>query len=76
MDSDHFLVAPQPVAVRSSIDVFGLNKRVVLEIESQPFGRVAFVIIGAVQVGSISLSVWQGQAVAKVGSSVSASAQI
>lgn len=57
----------QPVAVRSSIDVFGLNRRVVLEMDTEQFGQVVYVIIGAVQVGSICLSVWQGQTVTKVG---------
>jgi hypothetical protein len=56
----------QPVAVCSSIDVLGLNKRVVLELRTEHFGRVVFIIIGAVQVGSIHLSVWSGQAVHKV----------
>lgn len=56
----------QPVAVRSSIDVFGENKRLVVEIDSPDFGTVVYVIIAAVQVGSITMTTKEGQAVSKV----------
>lgn len=56
----------QPVAVRSSIDVFGQNKRLVMDIETEEFGSVVYVIIAAVQVGSIVMSVKEGQRVSKV----------
>lgn len=56
----------QPVAVRSSIDVFGENKRLVVEIDSPEFGTVVYVIIAAVQVGSITMTTKEGQAVSKV----------
>lgn len=56
----------QPVVVTSPLDVFDLNKRAVLLIASPEFGRVAYVIIGALQVGSIHLSVAPGDRLAKV----------
>ncbi len=56
----------QPVAVRSSIDVFGENKRLVVEIDSPEFGTLVYVIIAAVQVGSITMTTKEGQAVSKV----------
>ena len=59
--------ALQPVAVRSSIDVFGENKRLVVEIDSEAFGSVVYVIIAAVQVGSITMTTKEGQRVSKVG---------
>ncbi len=61
--------AVQPVAVRSSIDVFGENKRLVVEIGSAEFGSVVYVIIAAVQVGSITMTTKEGQQVTKVCSS-------
>ena len=56
----------QPVAVRSSIDVFGENKRLIVEIDSPEFGTLVYVIIAAVQVGSITMTTKEGQAVSKV----------
>ncbi|BDA47835.1 phosphatidylserine decarboxylase proenzyme 2 [Coccomyxa sp. Obi] len=59
------LYSVKPVAVRSSIDVFGENKRLVVEIDSPDFGIVAYVIIAAVQVGSITMTTKEGQTVSK-----------
>ncbi|EIE18258.1 phosphatidylserine decarboxylase like protein [Coccomyxa subellipsoidea C-169] len=59
------LYSVKPVAVRSSIDVFGENKRLVVEIGSAEFGSVVYVIIAAVQVGSITMTTKEGQQVTK-----------
>jgi hypothetical protein len=56
----------QPVVVTSPLDVFDLNKRAVLLLASPHFGRVAYIVIGALQVGSIRLSVSPGDRLAKV----------
>ena len=57
----------QPVVVRSPLDVFGLNRRCLLAIDSAKFGRVACAVIGALQVGSIRLKVTEGDRLTKVG---------
>lgn len=44
------------MAIRSELDVYGENKRVVSTIESKEFGTVAYVAIGAMMVGSIQLT--------------------
>lgn len=43
-------------AMGSSTDVLGLNKRTVVEIDTDEFGAVALVIVGALEVGSIVLT--------------------
>ncbi|CAG8452345.1 7063_t:CDS:10 [Paraglomus brasilianum] len=45
-----------PMAIRSELDVYGENKRTISYINSQQFGNVAFVAIGAMMVGSIILT--------------------
>ncbi|CAG8630501.1 12901_t:CDS:10 [Funneliformis mosseae] len=42
-----------PMAIRSTLDVYGENKRAVCYINSPQFGKVAFIAIGAMMVGSI-----------------------
>lgn len=42
-----------PIALRSDVDVLSRNKRAYVEIESEDFGRVLFVAIGATDVGSV-----------------------
>lgn len=44
------------VAVRSLVDVLGRNKRTVVTVDSPEFGRVALVIVGAIEVASINLT--------------------
>ena len=61
----------QPVVVTSPLDVFDLNKRTILSIASPDFGRVAYVVIGALQVGSIQLDVAPGNRLAKVPACIS-----
>lgn len=56
----------KPVAVKSSIDVYGCNKRAILELETPQFGDVLFIMVAAVQVGSIKLTAGSGDAVRKV----------
>ncbi|KAF9113300.1 hypothetical protein BGX27_001836 [Mortierella sp. AM989] len=55
-----------PMAIRSRLDVYGENKRVVSTIESKEFGTVAYVAIGAMMVGSISLTTKAGQLVERM----------
>ncbi|RKP22924.1 phosphatidylserine decarboxylase-domain-containing protein, partial [Syncephalis pseudoplumigaleata] len=45
-----------PMAIRSSLDVYGENKRVVSILNSEKFGRVVYVCIGAMLVGSVVLT--------------------
>ncbi|KAI3620409.1 hypothetical protein CBS9595_002376 [Malassezia furfur] len=52
-----------PMGIRSTIDVFGENKRVVIPILTEEFGMVYITAIGAMMVGSILLSVTPGQRV-------------
>ena len=56
----------KPVAVRSPIDVYDCNKRSILELESSQFGQVLYIMIAAVQVGSIKLTAASGDRVRKV----------
>ncbi|KAJ1657063.1 phosphatidylserine decarboxylase [Dispira simplex] len=45
-----------PMAIRSGLDVYGENVRVINLIDSPQFGRVAFVSIGAMMVGSVVIT--------------------
>ncbi|KAL0090330.1 phosphatidylserine decarboxylase-domain-containing protein [Phycomyces blakesleeanus] len=53
-----------PMAIRTTLDVYGENVRCVVHMESEEFGNVAIVCIGAMMVGSIVLT-------AKVGDKLS-----
>ncbi|KAG9071245.1 hypothetical protein KI688_008791 [Linnemannia hyalina] len=55
-----------PMAIRSQLDVYGENKRMVSTIQSPEFGTVAYVAIGAMMVGSIVLTTKAGQAVERM----------
>ncbi|KAK3812731.1 MAG: phosphatidylserine decarboxylase-domain-containing protein [Linnemannia elongata] len=55
-----------PMAIRSQLDVYGENKRVVSTIQSREFGTVSYVAIGAMMVGSIVLTTQAGQAVERM----------
>ncbi|KAF9299974.1 hypothetical protein BGZ91_009923, partial [Linnemannia elongata] len=55
-----------PMAIRSQLDVYGENKRVVSTIQSREFGTVSYVAIGAMMVGSIVLTTKAGQAVERM----------
>ena len=60
----------KPVAVRSPIDVYDSNKRTILEMDCAHFGRVLYIAIAAVQVGSIELSVSAEDCIKKVAFSI------
>ncbi|KAF9309743.1 hypothetical protein BG003_009387 [Podila horticola] len=64
IDGEYFTV--NPMAIRSRLDVYGENKRVVSTIESKEFGKVAYVTIGAMMVGSIVLTTQGGQQVERM----------
>ncbi|KAI9265639.1 phosphatidylserine decarboxylase-domain-containing protein [Sporodiniella umbellata] len=49
-----------PMAIRTTLDVYGDNKRDVVYIESETFGKVAIVLIGAMMVGSILTTKQEG----------------
>ncbi|KAG0019493.1 hypothetical protein BGZ80_005734 [Entomortierella chlamydospora] len=49
-----------PMSIRSHLDVYGENKRVISTIESKEFGTVAYCSIGAMMVGSIILTTQPG----------------
>ena len=55
----------KPVAVKSPIDVYGCNKRAILELETPQFGDVLYIMIAAVQVGSIQLTAGSGDSIRK-----------
>ncbi|BEJ14342.1 hypothetical protein CspHIS471_0401090 [Cutaneotrichosporon sp. HIS471] len=61
IDGDYYTVNPQ--AIRSSLDVYGENVRQVVPIESEEFGTVMTVWVGAMMVGSIGTSVQEGEMV-------------
>ncbi|RKP37016.1 phosphatidylserine decarboxylase-domain-containing protein [Dimargaris cristalligena] len=50
-----------PMAIRSPLDVYGENVRVINLIDSPQFGLVAFVSIGAMMVGSVVITSQPGQ---------------
>ncbi|KAI9283661.1 phosphatidylserine decarboxylase-domain-containing protein [Umbelopsis sp. AD052] len=52
-----------PMAIRTTLDVFGENARSVVFIDSPEFGRVAMVCIGAMMVGSIVITATPGSTV-------------
>lgn len=52
-----------PMAIRSALDVYGENVRVVVPIESDEHGRVMMVLVGAMMVGSIVITRREGERV-------------
>lgn len=52
-----------PMAIRSDLDVYGENVRVIVPIETEHFGTVIFVGVGAMMVGSTIMTVKEGQTV-------------
>lgn len=54
MPGDYYLV--DPLAIRSKVDVLCMNDRSVVCFETEEFGEVVFVAIGAAQVGTVSFS--------------------
>lgn len=52
-----------PMAVRSSLDVFGENVRVIIPIKTPQFGTLLLIAVGAMMVGSIVLTLNEGDVV-------------
>lgn len=59
IDGEYFSV--NPMAVRSHLDVFGENARTVFPINSEDFGTVLAVMVGAMMVGSCVVEAQAGQ---------------
>eukprot|EP00899_Mesostigma_viride_P005607 jgi/Mesvir1/15047/Mv14699-RA.1 len=55
----------KPVAMCSPVNVFCLNKRVIIELDSEAFGRTWVVAVGAAHVASVILSLGDGAKVDK-----------
>ena len=51
------------MAIRTELDVFGENVRVVVPIHSQEFGTILYIAVGAMMVGSIILTCKKGEKV-------------
>lgn len=58
VDGQYYTV--NPMAVRSSLDVFGENVRMVIPLESPEFGTLLMIAVGAMMVGSIILDRKEG----------------
>lgn len=54
-----------PMAVRSQLDVFGENVRIVIPMKSESFGEFLMIPVGAMMVGSIILTVKEGDTIVK-----------
>ncbi|CCG82210.1 Phosphatidylserine decarboxylase [Taphrina deformans PYCC 5710] len=54
-----------PMAIRSSLDVYGENVRVLVPIESDAFGHVMMVCVGAMMVGSTVITAQAGSRVSR-----------
>lgn len=52
-----------PIAINQKIDVYGSNKRLVTSIETEDFGKVLLVAVGATMVGSINMTVKPGASI-------------
>lgn len=61
IDGEYYTV--NPMAIRSALDVYGENIRVVIPIDSVAHGRVMFVCIGAMMVGSTIITRKAGEKV-------------
>lgn len=58
IDGEYYTV--NPMAIRSSLDVFGENVRMIIPLESPEFGTLLCIPIGAMMVGSIILTRKEG----------------
>jgi phosphatidylserine decarboxylase len=61
VDGEYYTV--NPMAIRSALDVYGENVRVVVPIDSVRHGRVMVVCVGAMMVGSTVITRKQGEQV-------------
>lgn len=64
-DTDGEFYSVKPIVVNSSLDVFGHNRRMVVEFDGTPAGPMAMVIIGAAEVGSIVMDHQPGAVLGK-----------
>lgn len=58
IDGEYYTV--NPMAIRSHLDVFGENIRSIIPIETEDFGTVIMIAVGAMMVGSTVLTVKEG----------------
>jgi len=63
IDGEYYTV--NPMAIRSSLDVYGENIRVIVPIDSVSHGRVMVVCVGAMMVGSTVITRKAGEKVAR-----------
>ncbi|EGG11740.1 uncharacterized protein MELLADRAFT_46768 [Melampsora larici-populina 98AG31] len=63
IDGQYYTV--NPMAIRSTIDVYGENVRVIIRFQSKGFGKVYCVLVGAMMVGSIEVGVKVGDVLKK-----------
>ncbi|ODV78717.1 uncharacterized protein CANTADRAFT_91019 [Suhomyces tanzawaensis NRRL Y-17324] len=63
IDGEYYTV--NPMAIRSDLDVFGENVRAIIPIETEEFGTVIMIPVGAMMVGSIVLTKEENQHVKK-----------
>lgn len=61
ISGEHYTV--NPMAIRSALDVYGENVRVVVPIDSQEHGRVMVICVGAMMVGSTVITRREGERV-------------
>ncbi|MBW0462011.1 hypothetical protein O181_001726 [Austropuccinia psidii MF-1] len=54
-----------PMAIRSTIDVYGENVRVVMSLSTKSFGKIYCIFVGAMMVGSIKMTIKVGDRVTK-----------
>ncbi len=59
------LFTVNPIAINKNVNVYTKNKREIIELESDEFGKVLIVPVGAVMVGSITILKQKGEKVAK-----------
>ncbi|MCH9630183.1 MAG: Phosphatidylserine decarboxylase proenzyme 2 [Chlamydiia bacterium] len=60
-----YLHSVNPMALRKNISILSENKRVLTELESKEFGKVLYIEVGAVAVGSIKQTFTPGEAYKK-----------
>lgn len=63
IDGEYYTV--NPMAIRSALDVYGENIRVLVPIDSAKHGRVMVVCVGAMMVGSTVITRKQGESVSR-----------
>lgn len=63
IDGEYYTV--NPMAIRSALDVYGENVRVLLPIDTELFGRVMVVCVGAMMVGSTIITRKEGERVSR-----------